>query len=157
DAIVPSTLGRPDEEHAATPLLAQCPAIAQLLASLECPVHLARLLNLKPGAVIHPHRDVELAFENGEARIHIPIFTNPEVEFIIDEQRVSMEEGSVWYINANLTHRVANRGDKDRIHLVVDCLVNDWLRDQFSRAVVHYSEIRRDSEMLREMIERFRE
>lgn len=29
----------------------------------------------------------------------------------------------------NLRHRVANHGDAARIHLVVDCVVNDWLRE----------------------------
>jgi hypothetical protein len=51
---------------------------------------------------------------------------------------------------------VANRGAADRIHLVIDCLVNDWLRDWFSRALVFHSEICRDPKVTREMIERFR-
>jgi hypothetical protein len=156
DDIVPSTLGRPNESHSNTPLLAHCPAIAELLRSLECPLQSVRLLNLQRGATIHPHRDIELAFEQGEARLHFPIITNPSVEFFIDEQRVTMEAGSAWYINANLIHRVTNRGDADRIHLVVDCQVDDWLRGQFSRAQVFHSEIRRDPKMLREMIEHLR-
>ena len=45
-----------------------------------------------------------------------------------------MQPGECWYINANLLHRVSNKGVTDRIHLVVDCLVNDWLRDLFNRA-----------------------
>jgi hypothetical protein len=30
-------------------------------------------------------------------------------------------------MNANLPHRVANEGNSDRIHLIVDCDVNHWL------------------------------
>jgi hypothetical protein len=157
DDILPEALGNSDGAHADTPLLVQCPEIARLLASLKCPVHSARLLNLKRGAIIHPHRDVELAFESGEVRIHFPIFTNPGVEFFIDNQRVMMAEGSAWYINANLTHQVANCGDADRIHLVVDCRVDDWLRELFARATIFHSVIRRDPQMIREMIARFRQ
>jgi hypothetical protein len=159
--------GRPEEtmpfaagdavaEYAATPLLAECPAIARFLESLACPVRSARLLNLRRGAVIKPHRDPELAFENGEARIHVPVFTNADVEFFMEDQRVVMEPGSCWYINANLTHHVANRGGCDRIHLVVDCGVNDWLRERFAGAEVFHSEKRRDPGEARQMIELLR-
>jgi mannose-6-phosphate isomerase-like protein (cupin superfamily) len=156
DDILPFALGNSPAVHADTPLLALCPAIAALLGSLKCPVLSARLLNLKRGATIHPHRDVELAFENGEARIHFPIFTNPGVEFVIDDQRVVMAEGSAWYVNANLTHQVANRGDADRIHLVVDCQVDDWLRELFARARKFQSEIRRDPQVTQQMIAQLR-
>ena len=113
----------------------------------------ARLLNLRCGAVIKPHRDAELAFEHGVARIHVPVFTNPDVEFVIEDQRIVMEAGSCWYINANLLHRVANRGDADRIHLVVDCGVDDWLRERFAVAPVSCSEeVRPDPREVRERI-----
>jgi quercetin dioxygenase-like cupin family protein len=139
--------------YAATPLLAECPATARFLASLACPVMSARLLNLRRGAVIKPHRDAELAFEKGEARLHLPIVTNPGVEFVIDDERVVMEAGTCWYINANLTHRVANHGDTDRIHLVVDCGVNDWLREWFAAAELSHSDVRREAQEIRQMIE----
>jgi hypothetical protein len=142
--------------YAATPLLAECPGTARFLESLACPVMSARLLNLRRGAVIKPHRDAELAFENGEARLHVPIFTNPGVEFFIDDARVVMEPGTCWYMNANLTHRVANRGDADRIHLVVDCGVNDWLRERFAAAHVSHADVRRDPAETRQMIELLR-
>lgn len=156
DETMPFALGGALAEFAATPLLGSCPAIARLLASFACPVMSARLLNLRRGAVIKPHRDAELAFENGEARIHVPIVTNPDVEFLMEDQRVIMEPGTCWYINANLTHRVANHGDCDRIHLVVDCVVDDWLRGQFAKAEIFHSEVRRDPREARQMIELLR-
>ena len=39
-----------------------------------------------------------------------------------------MQEGECWYLDLSLPHRVQNRSNVDRIHLVVDCLLNDWLR-----------------------------
>jgi hypothetical protein len=156
DEALPFALGTAAADYASTPLLAHCPSVERFLDSLQCPVRSARLLNLKRGSVIKPHRDAELAFENGEARLHVPVFTNPDVEFVIHGQRVIMDPGSCWYINANLTHEVANRGTTDRVHLVIDCGVNDWLQECFNRAEVSYETLRRDPVQLRQMIEAFR-
>jgi aspartyl/asparaginyl beta-hydroxylase (cupin superfamily) len=157
DETLPFALGGAPAIYAATPLLAHCPGIERFLSSLACPVLSARLLNLRPGSVIKSHRDAELAFEHGEARLHVPIFTNPDVEFYIDEQRLAMLPGTCWYINANLPHRVANRGACDRIHLVIDCVVDEWLRALFSTGAVEHSEVRRDPRELRQMIALLRE
>ncbi len=119
-----------------TPLMSQMPATQQLLYGLSCGIMAVRLLNLKAGAVIMPHRDYDLCFEHGEARLHLPIFTNPHVEFYIEEERIMMQPGECWYINANLTHRVINAGTTDRVHLVIDCVVNDWLKDIFTQGEV---------------------
>src|SRR3569833_1235321 len=54
-----------------TELLNVLPAIGKILDGLVCEKLSARLLNLRAGAVIKQHRDAELAFENGEARLHI--------------------------------------------------------------------------------------
>jgi hypothetical protein len=85
-----------------------------------------RLLRLAVGAVIKPHVDNCLGYEDGNFRIHIPVITNKDVEFILDNERLLMNEGECWYINANFTHSVANKGDKDRIHLVIDGIRNEW-------------------------------
>jgi quercetin dioxygenase-like cupin family protein len=50
------------------------------------------------------------------------------VEFLLQGRRIEMREGEAWYLDLNLPHAVANRGRTDRIHLVVDCVVNDWVR-----------------------------
>jgi quercetin dioxygenase-like cupin family protein len=123
------------EQYADTPLLENCPSVRILLNSLQCEKLSARLLNLQAGAVIKEHTDKELYFEKGEARLHFPVITNPFVEFYLDNDRLPMQEGECWYINANLPHRLANKGSNDRIHLVVDCIVNDWLRNVFSTCV----------------------
>ena len=70
-------------------------------------------------------------------RLHIPVITNPEMEFVLNLVRVVMNEGECWYLNVNQPHRVANRGATDRIHLVIDCVVNNWLRDQLLAAAAN--------------------
>src|SRR6266550_2860809 len=98
-----------------------------------------RLLNLKTNSLIKEHRDHELSFEKGEARLHIPVFTNPQVAFYLNNVLLTMREGECWYINANLPHRVRNKGLSDRIHLVVDCKVNDWLEELFAKSDLFYA------------------
>lgn len=110
------------------PVLAQCPLINSVIAQLQCPVKAVRLMRLKAGAEIHPHRDAGLGIEYGEARLHMPIQTSDAVDFVVDHKRIPMKAGELWYINADQIHEVYNRGDEDRINLVIDCVANDWLR-----------------------------
>lgn len=138
-----------NEAYANTPLLGRCPSVRSLLDSLQCEKLSARLLNLQAGAVIKEHTDKELYFEKGEARLHFPIITNPYVEFYLDNERLQMQEGSCWYINANLPHRLANKGSSDRIHLVVDCKVNHWLSQVFEQACIAKTELKDKEVFLR--------
>ena len=117
-----------------TPLLGRCPYIREVMANFLCPQQAVRFLRLKSGSFIKEHTDYNLGYEDGEVRIHVPVMTNPDVEFILNGRRVQMQEGEAWYHNFNLRHSVANRGTTDRIHLVIDCFVNDWLRDVLLRA-----------------------
>jgi hypothetical protein len=112
-------------------VLERCPYIAEVLAAFHCPLQLVRLLKLSPGSNIKEHRDYNLSYEDGEVRVHIPIQTNPGVEFAVDGTPLAMGEGECWYVNFNLPHRIHNRGAADRVHLVVDCVLNPWLRGMF--------------------------
>jgi len=118
-----------DAPYADTETLGRLPAFGAALAQFRCPLLAARLLALAPGAVINEHRDYRLDWEDGEIRVHVPVVTSPEVEFVLDGRRVELAAGEAWYLNLSLPHRVANRSDVTRIHLVVDCVVNDWLSE----------------------------
>lgn len=109
------------------PLLAHYPTLAAVIAHLQCPVKAARLMRLKAGAEILPHRDAGLGIEYGEARLHMSIQTSREVLFYVNHQLVPMGAGELWYINADQIHEVYNRGAEDRINLVIDCVANEWL------------------------------
>jgi mannose-6-phosphate isomerase-like protein (cupin superfamily) len=130
--IIPDLVTATDYQD--TAFMQHFPSASALLSTIKCPVMAVRFLNLQAGAVIKPHRDNELAFEKGEARLHFPIITNPQVSFNMEDERIPLQEGDCWYINANLTHSVANRGTADRIHLVIDCKVNSWLKQLMSYA-----------------------
>lgn len=110
-----------------TPLLARMPYVRSVLAAFDCPLQCVRLMRLAPGSIIKEHCDHDLAAEWGSARIHVPITTNDQVEFLVNRVPVVMAPGSAWYLRLADPHSVANRGTSDRIHLVIDCTVNAWL------------------------------
>lgn len=111
------------------PLLDRCPAFRAVMAALPCPLRSVRLLRLGPGAVIREHRDYDLGLDRGEVRLHVPVRTHADVDFRLRNRRVDMAEGELWYLDLSQPHRVANRGERDRIHLVLDAELDDWLRE----------------------------
>lgn len=110
-----------------TPLLAAMPAIQAALARIAAPKLSVRLMRLGPGSCILPHGDLDLAAELGKARLHLPIVTNPDVRFVLNGELVPMAPGELWYLRLSDRHEATNDGTSDRIHLVVDVEVNDWL------------------------------
>ncbi len=71
--------------------------------------------------------DHDLAAENGIARLHVPVVTNDDVMFKLNGTRVAMNEGECWYLRLSDPHSVENRGRADRVPLVIDAEVNEWL------------------------------
>jgi|SRR5919205_1071595 hypothetical protein len=114
--------------YADTPLLGRCPYFREVLRAFECPLEAVRLLRLGAGARIREHSDFDLGLRYGVVRVHVPVLTNPRVEFFLGGERVEMAEGESWYLDFSLPHRVENGGTSDRVHLVMDCVVNDWVR-----------------------------
>lgn len=144
-------------DHADTAQLARCPRIAAALSRLECPLRSVRLLRLSAGGTIREHRDDGLCFERGEARLHVPLVTGDDVEFYLAGERVTMAPGECWYLNFDLPHRVQNLGLVDRVHLVIDCAVNDWLRAMILTAARHAGPASDPRESSRTRFERFRD
>jgi Aspartyl/Asparaginyl beta-hydroxylase len=122
-------------DYADTPALANSPFFRQVLAAFACPLHSVRLMRLAPGSSIKEHQDYDLSFENGMVRMHIPVTTNAGVNFRLNGTCVAMPAGSCWYLRLSDPHSVANRGASDRVHLVIDAVVNEWLAALFERVV----------------------
>jgi hypothetical protein len=112
-----------------TILLKDCPYLQSLIQSFECEKTSVRLMKLDAGANIKEHIDQDMNLEAGEARFHVPVITNADVAFYIMEDRIPMQAGECWYLNLSLPHRVHNAGHTDRIHLVIDCIVNNWVKE----------------------------
>lgn len=123
------------EDFADTPMLAPCSYFREVIAAFRCPVRSVRLMRLAPGSIIKEHSDVSLSFEEGFARLHIPVATNDGVEFFVNGTPVVLAPGSLWYLRLSNPHRAANRGATDPVHLVLDAKRNAWLEALFARAL----------------------
>ncbi|MBK6937498.1 MAG: aspartyl/asparaginyl beta-hydroxylase domain-containing protein [Chitinophagaceae bacterium] len=142
--------GRPDDviispfedaEYADTIFLQRSNCFKEVLATFQCPIKAVRLLKLNAGSVIKEHRDAELCFEKGEVRIHIPIVTNDKVAFLLDNEKFNLREGECWYMNFNLPHAINNNSNAARIHLVIDAVVNEWVKNLFCATRLAQKEI----------------
>lgn len=116
-----------------TSLLLSSTYLREVLQHFKCPLLSVRLLKLAAGARVHEHKDRDLCYEEGMVRFHIPVFTNPEVDFFLQGEKMVLEEGSCWYMNFNLPHSLHNKSNQDRIHLVVDARVNEWVQQLFDQ------------------------
>ena len=118
----------PEISFTDTAVLLRCQYVRELLTQFQCTLQSVRFLKLAAGSQIKEHRDYDLGFKEGQLRLHIPITTSPEVQFFLDAHRLDLKPGECWYLDLSLPHWVENRGATDRIHLVIDCEPNDWLR-----------------------------
>ncbi|WP_337967020.1 aspartyl/asparaginyl beta-hydroxylase domain-containing protein [uncultured Flavobacterium sp.] len=109
-----------------TELLDRCPYFKEIMDWFQCEKEAVRLLRLGPNSEIKEHVDNDTSYEDGFFRIHIPIITNSEVYFYVDNQLVPMKMGECWYANFQLRHSVENKSSEPRIHLTLDCIRNDW-------------------------------
>jgi hypothetical protein len=126
-----------DSSFRATEILAELPHTRSIIDAFQTEVLRARFMKLKAGAVIKEHRDFAYfggqrwSFERGRIRVHIPIVTGANVFWMLSRKRIDMKAGDAWYVNVCMPHSVENRGDTDRIHLVLELEVNDWVRTMF--------------------------
>ena len=77
------------------------------------------LPKLKAGGEIVEHIDMGKSL-TWSHRIHVPIITNKDVIFNINNTSFNMEEGKIYEINNQELHSVVNGGETDRVHLLID-------------------------------------
>jgi uncharacterized protein (TIGR03032 family) len=102
-----------------TPALAGLPYVRQVLAGLDTIIGRSRLMRIAPDAEASPHVDTAYYWWD-RARVHVPIQTNPGVEFHCGDDHIHMPAGETWVFDTWSRHRVTNPGPLPRIHLVVD-------------------------------------
>lgn len=99
--------------------LAGMPYLRQVLAGFGVVWSRSRLMRLAPGAGVPEHADINYHWHT-RVRLHIPVFTWPEVRFHCDGQSVHMAAGEAWIFDNWRRHHVENRASEARIHLVAD-------------------------------------
>lgn len=108
--------------------LHNCPYIVEILADLGAVWGRSRLMGLAAGADVPPHVDSGYYWRT-HLRLHIPIITNPGVEFTCDGRTVHMNAGECWAFDSFCLHNVRNLGAERRVHLVLDTVGGEKLWD----------------------------
>lgn len=76
-------------------------------------------------ARLHPSSEIGMHHDRGNFltkchRIHIPLQTNPEVAYCIEDKEYYWRRGKAYEFDNTRLHGVKNRSDQIRIHLVVN-------------------------------------
>ena len=93
-------------------------------------VTLVRLLRLAPGATVKEHTDPTLGLQipRSVIRLTVPILTNDQVTFYLNQTPVAMQPGECWYLRLTDPHSIINASESERINLSIDMIPNDWVR-----------------------------
>ena len=120
-----------------TKVLNECPYIQSVLSSLDCRTTNVRILRLESGGEIKAHTDPQLNVQfRNQVRLHIPIFTTEQVEFLLNGVPVPLRPGELWYMRLSDPHSVINNGPTERIHLSIDVVVNDWIETMIAQGYI---------------------
>jgi len=124
------------EDMKRTDICERLPYFTEILDNFKCPHGRIRISRLGPGAEIRVHRDIKEEVANvafGRVRLHVPIYTNDKLVFSVGGERIRMVPGRLYYADFSKKHYVRNEGSTERVHLMLDLLVNDWLTQFFPR------------------------
>ncbi len=111
-----------------TPLLSKLPSLDTFIEKQGFHIMGSRLLRLDPGTFLHEHRDFVYLQNIPRFRLHVPIITNPYASIITPGRRVHFKKGFIWKLDPKATvHSACNFGDQPRIHLMMDCYLNQPL------------------------------
>ena len=77
------------------------------------------IARLNAQSEIKPHVDKGYSLINCN-RIHVPLFTNDQVQFSVGGESRTLNEGEVWEINNADVHAVTNAFNSPRVHLIID-------------------------------------
>ena len=133
--------GEPDNEAFGgrmqpTPHLQRCAYLQQLLASLGATVGRTRLMRLAGQAEVTRHAD-QGYYWTERVRVHVPIVTQPTVQFECDGQQINMAAGECWIFDTWRQHRVLNDAVQSRIHLVCDTVGGAGFWDMVTHGRAH--------------------
>ena len=115
-----------------TPLLRDSAYLTSIVDTFRAHarVTLVRLLRLAPGAIVNEHTDPTLGLHIHKSiiRLTIPVVSNDDVVFFLNDTPVPMKPGQCWYLRFTDPHRVVNAGTTERINISIDLSPNDWVR-----------------------------
>lgn len=111
-----------------TEALLEAPYTNQFIKSLPGKTFSVRLMNLEGEKNLGRHVDYCIGLGYGVVRIHLPIVTDKKVIFHIEDEKLHLNEGTLWFTDIASYHSVANPIKKSRLHLIIDlCLDHNYL------------------------------
>ena len=119
-----------------TPELQRCPYLSQVFASLGATVGRSRLMRLSGHAEVTRHADQGYYWAE-RVRVHIPVVTQPTVQFECDRAVINMAAGECWIFDTWRQHRVLNDAVESRVHLVVDTVGGGRFWEMVNRGRPH--------------------
>jgi hypothetical protein len=132
-----------------TILASQTPLIRQLVESVPWWAGLERVRLLRmdgrggQGGKLHRHTDITdraAGTRDGQiVRFHVPLVTHPQIvmrswDLSGHESATHLEPWRCYYLDARKPHAVTNPTGVDRVHLVVDVVADDAVREQITGA-----------------------
>lgn len=118
---------------APTEYLLRCKYVMEVMAEIGAVWGRSRLMGLGANAVVPEHVDNNYYWRT-HIRLHIPVLTNPDVDFTCGDQTVNMAPGEAWVFDTFRKHHVHNRGSGQRVHLVFDTVGGERLWDLINAA-----------------------
>ena len=122
-----------------SPHLERCPYLQQVLASFRTVLGRTRLMRISAKGEATAHVDTNYYWLQ-RVRIHIPIVTFPEVQFVCGGKSIHMAAGECWLFDTWRMHNVLNPTEQDRIHLVCDTVGNARFWDLVTQAKTPFAE-----------------
>jgi hypothetical protein len=125
-----------------TVLAERCPALVGLVTGVPWwrEVERVRLLRMTRGTLLR-HTDITdrtAGTRDGQiARFHLPLVTDPGAVLLSwdlhgRQRRTHLSRWKLWYLDQRKPHAVVNDSDTERIHLVVDVVVDEHVRQRIA-------------------------
>lgn len=106
--------------------------LAKIRQQFNTGIRYMSFYSAKPGLVLHRHRDLTGNLIQGFIRLHIPIYTHKECYYLCGSpfniRKINAKVGNVYALDTGYLHGVVNNSSINRIHLLVELEVNDWMK-----------------------------
>ena len=102
-----------------TPYLAALPYTRRVFTALDSVIGRTRLMRIEEEHDLYEHVDMAYYWRD-HLRVHVPVITDPSVEFWCGGESTHMGAGEVWVFDTWRRHKVINPANRSRIHLVID-------------------------------------
>lgn len=110
-----------DGDMRPTAVLEHLPSLIPVFTAIAAPIGRTRMMRIAPGGEATPHVDLNRYWWD-RYRIHVPLRTDPGVEFRCGATGLHMPAGSAWVFDTWRNHNVINNSSSPRVHLVIDTI-----------------------------------